>query len=395
MGQDQLNDLLTQYLNGTIDKGELLRLLGLIADKDILEIDPIIDQLLQANFQPDQQSGHFDSDAVLRRIRLRTNEQKEPQGADSTKRTGRRIRMYWAAASIMGFLIILSVLFNQNSKSTSTDKALASSDIFLSAENQVVLYLVDGSFHDLTRANPETLRDIGVDVTIDENGERLFILTPSRKKSDGYRIIKNGKGNVCQLQLTDGSHVWLNADATLSYPGQFTESKRQVGIEGEAFFEVSHDEHRPFEVSTANTVIRVLGTQFNIANDRSSGITRTTLVEGSVKVSREHHAVVLHPGWQATTDEIAKGISTDTVDLRDVTAWKEGYFRFNDHTIEEVMAQLAAWYNIKHVYLEEQTQDRFTGSITRGQKLSEVLVQLAEISNYRFKIKEGSVYIMK
>jgi Fe2+-dicitrate sensor, membrane component len=383
MSREKLSDLLNQYLAGTISKEDLRVLLDLMAIDDQRQVEPIIDKLIKEKGPLDDTSEHFNQGAVMNSIRRRICSGYLP---------GTR----WLAAGIATFLVILSVLLYQNSdKKVSIHQKAIASDIFLPEKNHVILRLTDGTQYDLSQAPLKTLNEIGVNIVTEEDGQTRFVFTPASIEKTGFYTIKNGKGHTCQLQLTDGSRIWLNAGATLSYPSRFPESRRHVTLEGEAFFQVAHDEHRPFNVSTAHTVVQVLGTQFNIAADSSTGFTHTTLVEGSVAVTNGNQTRLLQPGWQATTEDTTPGILTDTVNLRDVLAWKDGYFRFNDHTIAEVMAQVAAWYGIEHIHIDEQTGDRFTGSVSKAQKLSDVLLQLTEISNYRFKIKERSVYIMK
>lgn len=383
MSDDKLSDLLTQYLAGTISKEDLRLLLDLMAIDDQRQVEPIIDKLIKEKGLLDNTSEHFNQGAVMNSIRRRICR---------GHLTGTR----WLVAGTVTFLVILSVILHQNSeKNVSIHQKATASDILLPEQNHVILRLTDGTQYDLSQAPLKTLNEIGVNIITEEDGQTRFVFTPASIEKTGFYTIKNGKGHTCQLQLTDGSRIWLNAGATLSYPSRFSESRRHVTLEGEAFFEIAHDEHRPFNVSTTHTTVQVLGTKFNIAADSSTGIAHTTLVEGSVAVIYGNQTRLLDPGWQATTEDMTPGILTDTVNLRDVLAWKEGYFRFNDHTIAEVMAQVAAWYEIEHIYVDKQTDDRFTGSVSKAQKLSEVLLQLTEISNYRFKINERSVYIMK
>lgn len=386
MRRDQLKDLLTHYLNGTIQRDELRQLIDLMGDDEVQQIEPIVDQLISTNLHRHQPPHTFNQQRVLRRIQRATTQPKKRK---------RRVTLYWAAASVVGFLVTLFLLFPQRTDNLIAEsKSTGFSERFLSTQKEVMLYLADGTHYNLVHTDTAILRQIGVSTVTDPTGETCFILQQTPHNGVGYHTVKNGIGATCQLQLADGSRIWLNASASLAYPTQFAESSRQVRLEGEAFFEVAPDPGKPFEVAAANSVVRVLGTKFNIANDPSKGITHTTLFEGVVKVDKGAHSVVLNPGWQATTDAKTAQIVTGKAPIGEVAAWRTGYFRFNDHTIEEVMDQLKTWYGIEHIYFNGRTKDRFTGSIKRSQKLTEVLGQLAEISNYTFNIQERSVYIM-
>ena len=385
MRKNQLKELLIKYLNDTIQVDELHQLLNLLDNTDTQAAEPVVDQLLETDFQQHIQHHPFNQDDVLRRIRIATH---------STKR--KHALLYWVAASTVGMVVAISIFFHQQTRESRQKIETASTPVerFLPTGKQAMLHLADGTSYNLMDTDTAVLHQIGVDITTTANGDTCFLFTPTADSHNEYHTLENGTGMICQLQLADGSRVWLNSRAKLSYPSRFAASKRLVHIEGEAFFDVARDAHTPFEVASENTVVRVLGTQFNIASDTVQGTTRTTLFDGSVEVNKGHHSIILNPGWQATTKDHTTEIATEKVNIGEVAAWKEGYFRFNDHTISTVMDQLVTWYGIQHVYLSGQMNDRFTGSIRRSQKLTEVLEQLAEISNYTFTIKERSVYVM-
>lgn len=386
MGQDQLDDLLRKYLKGTISRNELHKLLDLIAEKTVDEVELSIDELVDANFEPDKPNEHFEQSAVLRNIRHRI----------SDSRTHRSMGIRWLSTGIAALMVIgfVWVRYYRSIQAPPEPIAIAS-DIILPEQNHVILYVSDGTSYDLMQSDPDTLRKVGIEVQSSPDGETLIAIDQGGARNPSSYTLKNGKGHTCQVQLPDGSHIWLNAGAALSYSFPFETLQRNVSLDGEAFFEVAANPHTPFRVSTAHMAIRVLGTQFNVSSDRMTGVTRTTLVKGAVEVSHEDQALVLKPGWQASSGRTVNGILNDTINVRDVIAWKDGYFRFNDHTIDDVMEQVAMWYSIEHVYIEERTSDRFTGSISKTQRLSDVLSQLAEISNYKFNIKERSVSVMK
>src|SRR5690606_18957184 len=152
------------------------------------------------------------------------------------------------------------------------------------------------------------------------------------------------RGGQYQTTLSDGTKVWLNAGSSLRYPLHFPTDKRVVTLEGEAFFEVSHDTKRPFTVRVADTEIEVLGTQFNVNSYRN---VTTTLVAGSVKIANDTGQQLLKPGQEARVEE---HITVHAADIDKVTAWKNGYFHFKDDNMMEIMDQLARWYDVDVTY---------------------------------------------
>ncbi len=145
-----------------------------------------------------------------------------------------------------------------------------------------------------------------------------------------------------EVLLSDGSKVWLNENATLSYPKTMGEEERVVHLTGEAFFEVTSDSSRPFIVHTENSITKVLGTSFNI-NSRA-GETEVTVNSGKVKVSTlADQYVVITPGFSAMVlgDVIEKSENTDPNYL----SWKTGNFSFNNRRLDSVIEDLSAYYS--------------------------------------------------
>src|SRR5690606_18181374 len=120
----------------------------------------------------------------------------------------------------------------------------------------------------------------------------------------------------------DGTEVWLNAGSTLTYPAKFSPDERQVTLEGEAFFSVSHHAHAPFTVLTDGQEINVLGTEFNISAYKGDVYSSTTLVTGSVQVRNitSGEVVQLQPGSQSVINEGQTTVTT--ADLEAAVGWK-------------------------------------------------------------------------
>src|SRR5690606_30804873 len=106
--------------------------------------------------------------------------------------------------------------------------------------------------------------------------------------SSTFNTISTPRGGQYKVILPDGSQVWLNAGSTLRYPTSFTMDKRKVELTGEAYFEIASKTRGgnrvPFIVATANQEVEVLGTVFNISSYAEDKTTKTTLLEGSVRI---------------------------------------------------------------------------------------------------------------
>lgn len=165
--------------------------------------------------------------------------------------------------------------------------------------------------------------------------------------------IKTPAGGQYQLILPDGSKVFLNAASSLVFPSQFTGSKREVTLTGEAYFEITRNPSQPFLVTSAGQQLKVLGTHFNISAYPSEPI-RTTLTEGSVELSQltqqniSPQKQLLKPDQQATL--LSTGFAIKHVDASDEIAWKDGLFVFKETQLLNVLQQVSRWYNVQVNY---------------------------------------------
>lgn len=219
----------------------------------------------------------------------------------------------------------------------------------------------------------------GVSISKTEEGLLVYDFkqtSTAPSTASASNTISTPKGGQYQVLLPDGSKVWLNAASSITFPVQATDKERRVKVNGEAYFEVVQNKEAPFIVEIGFQEIQVLGTSFNVTAYQDESTITTTLIDGSIKVRRQHvdSAFVLKPGEQAktaadqTTVEIQKLIDTDKA-----VAWKEGYFYFDENNLPSVLKQLARWYDIKLVGEVDQRDDRFVGKIPRKSELPAVL----------------------
>lgn len=201
-------------------------------------------------------------------------------------------------------------------------------------------------------------------------------------------------GGEYSLTLADGTKVWLNAASTLQYPSVFSGSRREVTLEGEAYFEVKDDPGHPFVVHTARQNIRVLGTEFNIQayGDEKKAI--TTLVRGKVSVQSGGQSTILAPGEQALSGDDGALTHAENADVAMAVAWKNGYFQFDKADIHAIMQQLSRWYDVKVIYQPGLHPHLFGAMIDRDNRLSGVLNMLEETGEVHFQITGKEVIVM-
>ncbi len=209
-----------------------------------------------------------------------------------------------------------------------------------------------------------------------------------------HLTVSTPRGGQYQVLLPDGSKVWLNAASSIAFPASFTGLKeRKVELTGEAYFEVSKNKVQAFVVSSKNQDVTVLGTHFNVNTYEDEANTKTTLLEGSVKVSSSQGEALLKPNEQSILT--AKGrIEVQDVDPADAVAWKNGEFMFSSEDIPTIMRKIARWYNVEVEYKGDVTKKRFTGTVSRYANVSEVLQTLELTKGIKFKIEERKIIVI-
>ncbi|MCK5135704.1 MAG: FecR family protein [Bacteroidales bacterium] len=250
--------------------------------------------------------------------------------------------------------------------------------------------------------------------------------------SFAYNQIITTKGEKSQIILSDGTKIWLNSESVLKYPSSFNEIKREVFLEGEAFFEVQKkDDKIPFVVNTSHIDIEVLGTSFNVMAYSDEESFETTVVTGSVCIQRKsikpspdqnfvlkpnQKVTILKRGSQITLSEIEtdkptlvkktranQSISSNkkeqiiispNVDIELHTAWREDKLIFQSETCENIAYKLERWYDVKiHIQNEELKKYRYTGKFEHKETLSQVLEILNLTTPINYTFKQNDLYI--
>jgi ferric-dicitrate binding protein FerR (iron transport regulator) len=200
-------------------------------------------------------------------------------------------------------------------------------------------------------------------------------------------------GGTTFLILPDSTKVRLDAASTLTCAAGFATTNRNVVLQGQASFEVSPNSHLPFRVKAAGQQIDVLGTRFNISaypGDLESG---TTLLEGSIQVSKGRDRLLLQPGQEAVTASGLEGLQLRTADTAQVMAWQNNLFSFRSTLLHDVMHQLERWYAIQIQCGPAADTLHVTGYVSRRKQLEDVLKMLAYTNNLHYSIKGHTVQL--
>jgi transmembrane sensor len=330
----------------------------------------------------------------------------------SNNRTVKPLLKWLAVAASIAIISTIGVNIFLRQKAEPKIKTVAIVQDAAPGDNRAKLTLANGQNIMLHEAGNGKLAQQGQTAVIKtKQGEIVYEFdmqeVGSRAQTVTYNTISTPKAGQYQVKLPDGTRVWLNAASSIHFPTVFPTTERVVEIAGEAYFEVAkvtkNSKRVPFKVKAGNQVVEVLGTRFNVNSYADEAIIQTTLVEGSIKLElagKENQGVLLRPGEQAllardlrkSADIAAGSFKVKQVDTKTVIAWKEGYFRFNNVGLPELMRQLSRWYDMEVVYEGPIKEYEFVGQIERNTNLSKVL-QILELGDVHFRIENKKIVV--
>lgn len=400
MTDQQLKELLQRYAENVATPEENKQLLQCFLDpgyEDVLKefiADNWDNPFFESLLQKDQSAELYQS------IQHEINFPK----SKVVKMSSRKIGM--AAAAVALLIAASALFFLMSTDSTDTGgkgRAFASvdakrnkADIAPPSSSNAVLFFDDGAKVNLNNTDSGILdKQPGVELKKLANGQIVY--TKNNNNTDqqkGFNTIYNPRGSkMTLLVLSDSTKVWLNAESSLKYPVAFTGAERRVEISGEAYFEVAHNANQPFIVANGKTIIKVLGTHFNVNTYKDNGKVIVTLLEGSVNVSNGIRSGMLKPGQQArVNDEIRVINSSDTAKAM---AWKKEVFDFTQTSIVEIMKQMERWYDVQVEYQGDMSEISLSGIIDRNINASKVLEMLEMSSGLDFKIGGRKIVVSK
>lgn len=252
--------------------------------------------------------------------------------------------------------------------------------------NRATITLSDGTTAELSGEQQEVVIN-GQEFTYGD-GNRILSASEEIKSA----TITTPRSGQYQLTLPDGSKVWLNAESSLTYPVRFSDSLRTVTLKGEAFFDVSRNEQKPFIVESGEQRVTVIGTTFNINAYQDTDATVTTLATGKVRIVNFDGTVFsdLKPGQQATYKD--NEIEVNSIDPTEFTSWKDGLFVLKDADFITVKRQLERWYDVTFVG-EPKSQETISAILPRNVNLSDLLQSMQGYTTMKFRIEGRTIMV--
>jgi ferric-dicitrate binding protein FerR (iron transport regulator) len=383
-----------------------------------------------------------DSIALLEKTRTKIKSVNENVDSVSSFGSVRKLWRWFAAAAAVLLVAGAGVIFYTNTLrhlnfSRHPDARRDLADI-APGKNTATITLANGSTIVLSDAKTGVV--VSAESLKYNDGSAVGTSSRGTEGSLGHAVemtsVATPRGGTYQVTLPDGTKVWLNAASSLKFPGKFDGGVRKVELSGEGYFEVAKDKAHPFIVKTAKQEAEVLGTHFNINSYADEASTKTTLLEGSVRVvyaprhpegsaatktepfassaqlnllnSKDKrslpagrddgissNSVVLKPNQQSVLASNNQ-IKVTEVNTDDATDWIKGYFMFNSESLESILLRLGRWYNVSVIYDDPGLKsESFFGKVSRYDNISKALQLLERTGIVNFRVKGNVITVFR
>lgn len=206
-------------------------------------------------------------------------------------------------------------------------------------------------------------------------------------------VLMTGNSQVNEVILTDGTIVKVNANSTLIYPNRFRGNKRLVELDGEAYFEVSHNPNNPFVVETSEANVKVLGTKFNLEAYSKDPVLRASLLEGSIELTSGRNTNLLEPGQEMHFHKDTRNIQISTFNPKSVTAWFDHELSFDQTPLPVALRRIGNYYGISIVVENDLVMERKITGNFRNNSIEELTNKLDTLFHADIKYNESILII--
>lgn len=309
------------------------------------------------------------------------------------RQRNRRIGWYYSGVAVVAVLLGVALMFWRSGMETEDfgiPRYIQKMDV-----SKAYLKLNSGAVVELDKhqgavIREDSIRIANVDYTLRYSHDSVV---PLEVKFDTLVVPRGSEYNV---MLADGTMVFLNAGSEIYYPAAFSGDKREVGLKGEAYFEVAKDESRPFFVQTGDIRIRVLGTSFNVTSYPERERIETTLEQGRIQITNGKELIDVVPGEQVIYDKKNNLFEVKFIDTKLYTSWKDGYYKFEQMPLEEIMETLALWYDLNVFYANAEVKSlEFTGRLRRYERVERLFEKIEQTDLVEFELNGNNVVIRK
>lgn len=305
-------------------------------------------------------------------------------------------RLAVAAALLAAIMTVGTLVWQRHARQTGTAKEEARIE---PRHLDMVLTTTDGHALNLSEGGQLVCSELGY-LTIKGMGQTL-VCKPSTS-AQAEPVSEDGKmcelrvpeGKRTQIELSDGSRVWVNSATTVRFPLKFEGGERRISVDGEVYLEVAHKAGSTFSVATDSLTVTVLGTKFGVQDYSGQPTARVVLAEGRVAVSRPSgERYELQPDQMLTLTGGAVTLS-DT-EAYTYTSWKDGLLYFNGTTLDEVLNWLSKQYAVDINCSPESARLKLYGKLVLEERVESVLDNLTVIEPISYEVRNNRVYVEK
>ena len=304
------------------------------------------------------------------------------------RQRNRRIGWYYSGVAVVAVLLGVALMFwrsGMEAEDLDVPGELQKMDV-----SKAYLKLNTGEVIELDKYQGVMIREDSIRIANADYTLRYSYdsVVPLEVKYDTLMI---PRGSEYSIVLTDGTKVFLNAGSEIYYPVAFSGDQREVGLKGEAYFEVSKNKEKPFLVQVDDMSVKVYGTEFNVNTYNNI---ETVLVTGSVSMNQGGKEVLLKPNQKGVFDQVSGKITVADVDVLAYVSWKNGDFIFRNESLNSIMDKLSRWYGLEVLYQDARLQNvRLSGNLKRYKDVRELFVSFEKISDARFKVQGNKVIV--
>ncbi|MDN3588527.1 FecR domain-containing protein [Pedobacter aquatilis] len=223
-----------------------------------------------------------------------------------------------------------------------------------------------------------------------------YFLKPSHAAKTEILMVSTRSGEMKNITLTDGTKISVGPKSILRYPAVSVGNERNLELDGEAYFEVSKNPHKPFRVKTADLIVKVLGTHFNVNAKKNQKVTTVSLLEGKVEVNLngdKDDAYLLKPGQELSFDRSSLRMFQRSLDSVNVLGWMTKTLTFSNEKLSDAAVKIENMYGVKIIFADQATADTRIYAQFKGDKLEDVLTIICAPGNLEYRKQGNKIYI--
>lgn len=226
------------------------------------------------------------------------------------------------------------------------------------------------------------------------SGWALYTLGTS--SSENWVSVSTQTGEKKEIMLPDGSRVWLNENSQLKYPEKFADEERRLELNGEAYFEVAKNKHKPFTVQNPAMSVQVLGTKFNFKGGAANRMAEASLIEGEIKAvgNNGEGAITLVPGQKVELNTMTRRMKVSEANTALDAIWHDNLIPFKKADIFSIAETLEALYKVEIILSPDiDGAETYSGVLKKKDSIEEVLDVLQNTLHIRYQVRQNTIFL--